>query len=264
LISYAGLNEEVARRLRDQILSGELADGQRIVERDVAESFGVSRGPIREALRQLELEGLVVVLPRRGARVASMTREDAEEILALRAAVEPLAVRFLLKVADEAAFAQLEECIDRLQVAADAGDWPSVVLLDMEFHGLLYSLSGKRRLQRVWDQMRVPLLQTFRLHRRFYGAIGDVPVRHAALLATLRQARARTVADAVAAHVLEFAEELLGSMDDDGAASNRTAVSDASRSPDGSVRKPVQQLADGRHKQASRSDHQPADRNRPS
>jgi len=83
-----GLLDEVAARIRARIFSGELHDGQRIIERDLAAEMGTSRGPIRDALRILEGEGLVITAPRRGTHVASLTTADALEILAIREAVK--------------------------------------------------------------------------------------------------------------------------------------------------------------------------------
>jgi DNA-binding GntR family transcriptional regulator len=208
-IAYAGLSDEVARRLREQILSGQLADGARIVERDVAQDMGLSRGPIREALRQLEHEGLVLWLPRRGARVASITRDDAEEFLALRAAVEPVAVEFFLKQSTPEMFVPLDDCLERLQRAADSEDWPSVTLLHMEFHSLIYTLSGRKRLQRVWELLRVPVLQTFRLHRPLVESIEELPAMHYRILDALKQGPLSAAKKVARQHVVEYEQVLL-------------------------------------------------------
>jgi DNA-binding GntR family transcriptional regulator len=208
-ISYKGLSDEVARRLREQILAGELPDGARIVERDVAEEMGLSRGPVRDALRLLEREGLVDWLPRRGARVASITREDTEEFLAIRAAVEPVAVQFFLQSEDPNKFKPLDDCLQRLQDAADAEDWPAVTLAHMEFHSLVYTLSGRRRLERVWELLRVPVLQTFRLHRTFFESIEELPTMHYRILEALKRGPASTAKRVALEHVLEFEQGLL-------------------------------------------------------
>lgn len=208
-IAYAGLSQEVARRLREQILSGQLGDGARIVERDVAQDMGLSRGPIREALRQLEHEGLILWLPRRGARVASITRDDAEEFFALRAAVEPVAAEFFLKRKDPERFAPFDDCLEQLQRAADAGDWPSATLVHVEFHSLVYTLSGRRRLERVWESLRVPVLQTFRLHRPLVDSIEELPRMHYRILDALKQGPLANAKNVVRQHCLEYEREVL-------------------------------------------------------
>jgi DNA-binding GntR family transcriptional regulator len=190
-------------------LSGQLSDGARIVERDVAQDMGLSRGPIREAFRQLEHEGLIVWLPRRGARVASITWDDAEEFFALRAAVEPVAAEFFLKRKGPDRFAPFDNCLDQLQHAADAGDWPSATLLHMEFHSLVYTLSGRRRLERVWESLRVPVIQTFRLHRPLVDSIEDLPRMHYLILEALKQGPLANAKSVVRKHALEYEQEVL-------------------------------------------------------
>src|ERR1019366_5174627 len=138
LAAYRGLLDEVGARIRTRIFSGELRDGQRIVERDLAAEMGTSRGPIRDALRVLEQEGLVITSPRRGTRVASLTTADALEILAIREALEPVAVRFLLEQNDPEHFVRLQAVVDRLDLPARANDWNLAIKLDLEFHGLIF------------------------------------------------------------------------------------------------------------------------------
>ena len=138
LAAYRGLLDEVAARIRARIFSGELHDGQRIVERDLATDMGTSRGPIRDALRILEHEGLVITSSRRGTHVASLTSADALEILAIREALEPVAVNFLLDRNVPQHLELLEAVVDRLDRAALTNDWNLAILLDLEFHGLLF------------------------------------------------------------------------------------------------------------------------------
>lgn len=221
LSTYPGLGDAVTRHLRDAILSGALSDGQRIVERDIAEELGVSRGPVRDALRQLEAEGLVVSTPRRGSRVASLKPEDGREIMALRAVLEPLAVSFLLETEDPQRFESLHEILDRLRAACDRGDWSQAVLLDFALHRQLYVLSGRRRLLRVWDDVAPPLLHIFRLNRHLYDDIAQVYRNHATLLETIEGGDAEAADGAIRHHVTQFQPRLLALMsarnDDDDA-----------------------------------------------
>ena len=211
-IDFGGLSEVVSERLRQAILSGQLKDGQRVVERAIAAELGVSRGPIRDALKTLEAEGLVVLSPRRGAHIATLTIEDAAECIAIREGIEPIAVRFLIESGDSRGLESLERAVQNLNDASMRGDWSGVVLLDMEFHETIYRHSGQRRLQRIWDGLRAPLLQTFRLHRQFYSSIADVPGRHRHLLDTIRSRSLVEAEAATRAHVIEFRPQLLAAM----------------------------------------------------
>jgi DNA-binding GntR family transcriptional regulator len=211
-IDFGGLSEVVSNRLRQAILSGQLKDGQRVVERTIAAELGVSRGPIRDALKTLEAEGLVALSPRRGARIATLTIEDAAECIAIREGIEPIAVRFLIGNSASRGLEALENVVYKLDEAATRDDWSGVVLLDMEFHEAIYRHAGQRRLQRIWDGLRAPLLQTFRLHRQFYSSITEVPFRHRQLLDTIRRGSLVEAEAAIRAHVIEFRPQLLAAM----------------------------------------------------
>jgi len=212
LAAYRGLLDEVAARIRARIFSGELRDGQRIVERDLAAEMGTSRGPIRDALRILEQEGLVITAPRRGTNVASLTTADAVEILAIREAIEPVAVNFLLDRNDPKDFVALQAVIDRLERAALAKDWNSAILLDLEFHGLIFELGAQRRVLRIWESLKTPMLQLFGKLSHYYSDIAEVPKRHRDLLDSLRSGdRARAMAHSCE-HVTAFRGKLLANL----------------------------------------------------
>jgi DNA-binding GntR family transcriptional regulator len=212
LAAYRGLLDEVGARIRSRIFSGDLRDGERIVERDLAAEMGTSRGPIRDALRMLEHEGLVITTPRRGTRVASLTTTDALEILSIREALEPVAVRFLMDVNNSAHFDRLAAVVDRLEAAARANDWNLAITLDLEFHGLIFELCGQRRILRIWESLKTPMLQLFGKLSHYYSDISEVPARHRALLESIRSGdRARALAHS-SEHVIAFAESLLTSL----------------------------------------------------
>jgi len=208
-LEYSGLAGGVATRLRDAILSGRLQDGDRIVERDVAAELQISRGPIRDALKQLEHEGLVELLPRRGARVATLTAQEATEVLAIRSALEPLAVEMMLERGDSELLAPLEECVKRLRAASNEGQWSALVSLDMEFHEMIFRQSGGKRLVRIWEFLRAPLLQTFRIHREFYDSGRTVYRSHRKLLDEIASGDVGRARAAAREHVLDLQPQLL-------------------------------------------------------
>ena len=208
-IRYDGLVGEVTARLRDAILEGRLSDGERIVERDLAEQLGVSRGPIRDAFKQLEHEGLVVVLPRRGARVATLTAEDAVEVLALRKALEPLAVEMLIGRGDPRLLEPLKQTLKRLRAAGSEGAWSALVSLDMEFHETVFRQAGSKRLLRIWESLRVPLLHTFRIHREFYDSGQAVYRSHKRLYDDIASGDVARATEASREHVVDLRPQLL-------------------------------------------------------
>jgi DNA-binding GntR family transcriptional regulator len=149
------LADDVADRLRDAILSGSFQPGEPLREEQLAASLDVSRGPVREALVQLEREGLVIVRRHRGATVARLSQADAEEVYSLRLALERLAVQRAVVSATEADFAAMEDILDAFR-AASIGE-PSakeIADLDVRFHDLIYRAAHHQRLYDCWANLR--------------------------------------------------------------------------------------------------------------
>lgn len=146
------LGEQIAHELRVMIVTGQMPPGARLVEDGLSAQFDVSRGPIRDALRLLENEGLVVA-QRRGVAVAGLTSTDVDELYSLREALEMLALRESMR-RDGVDWSILEEPLSDLRSAADEGSAAAFAAADLEFHSRLYVLSGHRRLQSNWAQHR--------------------------------------------------------------------------------------------------------------
>ena len=128
-------HQNVVDELRDRILKGIYAHGERIRQEDIAEDFQLSRIPVREALRSLESEGLLIIEPHKGARVASVDPFELEQIYSLRAAVEPLAIRESAPRLSEEDLLELERLAERMESAKDIEDF---LAADREFHLLTY------------------------------------------------------------------------------------------------------------------------------
>jgi DNA-binding GntR family transcriptional regulator len=138
------LRDQVLHALRQAIVDGRYPPGLRLTEERLAEDFGVSRNPIREALRVVEAEGFVEVLPRRGAVVASPTSETLADLFAVRSRLEPLAARLAAERATPADVAALRSVLDRARRATDEGDFPVVADLNSRFHTQVIEISGNR------------------------------------------------------------------------------------------------------------------------
>jgi DNA-binding GntR family transcriptional regulator len=204
-----GLTDTVTQRLRDAILSGQLGDGQRLVERDIAAAFDVSRGPVRDALRQLAVEGLVVSESGSGARVASLTVVDGEEIMAIREAVEPLAVGYLVRDAGARRFDVLHEILDQLRLACENANWSQIVLQDFALHRQLYVLCGRRRLLHIWESISEPLLHIFRINLGLYESTEEVHANHERLVADIESGDVGRAQAAISEHITHFRPQLL-------------------------------------------------------
>jgi DNA-binding GntR family transcriptional regulator len=136
------LRDQVLAALRKGIISGDYPPGERLTEDRLAEDFGVSRNPIREALRVAEAEGFVVILPRRGAVVASPSSATIDDIFAVRERLEPLAARLAAERATEGDVAALRAVVERARLATEHQDLRSVAELNSALHLQILEISG--------------------------------------------------------------------------------------------------------------------------
>lgn len=158
------LSNMVVKVLREMISQGSFHPGQHLKETELATALHVSRGPIREALTQLESEGRVELRRHRGAFVSQLTRVDVEEVHSLRAAIERLAAERACTRMGPAEFAALDGVLAEM-LAADTDVKPEdVVRLDLQFHDVLYAACDHQRVERVWTSIRSQV--SFFLHTR--------------------------------------------------------------------------------------------------
>ena len=151
---YLPLRDVVFQTLRNAILKGELKPGERLMEIALAQRLGVSRTPVREALRKLELEGLVLMIPRRGAVVADITSKDLADVLEVREALEDLAVQKACDNMTEEQLTELKQAANEFKRAAEAEDLLALGAADMKFHDCIYEATGNRRLQQMLLNLR--------------------------------------------------------------------------------------------------------------
>ena len=151
---YLPLRDVVFQTLRQAILRGELEPGERLMEIHLANRLGVSRTPIREAIRKLELEGLVVMIPRRGAIVASITEKDLKDVLEVRIGLEELAVKFVCQRIDDRQLRELQEASRKFAEAVQSEDLTKLAEADVNFHDLIYKATGNERLVQLLNNIR--------------------------------------------------------------------------------------------------------------
>jgi DNA-binding GntR family transcriptional regulator len=199
------LSDDVATQLRRAILDGRLVPGQRIVERDIAEAMGTSRGPVRDALKSLENEGLVVRYPHRGTFVARLTLEDAEEIYSLRQALETLAVEYIIERATPDQLGELDELVGAMERLIERGYTQyEATDLDMEFHDSLYRISGHKRLMAAWEALKEQVRVFLLAHRKLRPEDFEdrAVLWHRRIVAALRQRDGELSRNIVHEHVV--------------------------------------------------------------
>lgn len=178
------LRAQVAERLRAAILAGDIPPGAPLVETALSERLEVSRGPLREALRQLIEEGLVVTVPYTGTHVAPLSVEDVHEIYSLRTVLETFAFEQVWERRDDCFHAELHRRNEALIATIDAGDDRASISTELELHGLVYEASGHRLLQRAWHGLRGRLQLYWAAHHRAHGRRGPRRDSHDSYIAT--------------------------------------------------------------------------------
>lgn len=195
------LRDVVFRTLREAILKGVLKPGERLMELQLAEKLGVSRTPIREAIRMLEQEGLAVTTPRKGAEVAKMTEKDLFDVLTIREALEQLAAELACDAAGEGEIRSLEEERDHFERATRSGEIKKIAESDMRFHELLYEASGNQKLIAMLSNLRE---QMYRFRVEYLKDAENYPnliAEHKAIVEGLKSRDKEKVREALARHL---------------------------------------------------------------
>ncbi|MGH9465950.1 MAG: GntR family transcriptional regulator [Terriglobales bacterium] len=208
------MTRQAYRRIRDGILSGEMGGDHRLSEQVLAQALGISKSPIREALNQLEVEGLIRIQPRRGAFVRTFSLRDVEEIYDVRAALECHLMRSVRL--SPAHNARLHRLLDDARRYFRAQDGPRYVRADVAFHGLLAHCGDNGRLQQILDRMCGQLLL---LRRRTYSLTGERSAQeHHQILQALEAGDNRKAERLMAHHIGRVRGALLETMRGNGTA----------------------------------------------
>lgn len=164
--------QHIAERLRAAILAGELAPGTALVETTLATQFDVSRGPLREALRELIEEGLLVAVPYTGTHVITLSVDDIQEIYSMRIVLERFAFEQAWERRDARFADELHRRHARLTAAIEADDDARSIQAELDLHGLIYEASGHRMLQRTWQGLCGRLQLYWAAHHRAHATRG--------------------------------------------------------------------------------------------
>lgn len=151
---FLPLRDVVFNTLRQAILRGELKPGERLLEIHLANKLGVSRTPIREAIRKLELENLVIMVPRKGAVVAEITEKSLRDVLEVRRALEALAVKLACEKIQDQEIEELKVAAKEFEEALKTGDVTAFAEADVKFHDIIYRTTDNQRLIQLLYNLR--------------------------------------------------------------------------------------------------------------
>jgi len=202
------IRERVVDALRDAIIAGRLKPGERIRERELVSLLGVSRSPLREAIRILETEGLITSLAHRGARVSELSAVDLHDMLDVRIMLESFAARLFIERLDEAVLRAMEEQVERSRAPGYRVDLQENFDLGLEFHDLLVGACGNRKVVQMHENLKRH--QTRYQHFAFARLGRDLRAldEHALMVAMLRARDLGAVERLMRAHLLRFHDYL--------------------------------------------------------
>jgi DNA-binding GntR family transcriptional regulator len=203
---FHALSDAALVTIREALTSGRLRPGERLLEEDVARQMGISRAPVREAFRQLELEGLIVSRPHRGTFVVTLTPADAREVYSLRAALEGHAAFSVCHSATDAELRELLDLARAMQAPAEANDLCGLVERDFRFHKRLCELTGQTRLMRMWDSISTQIRAFITMTQRMYLPLLEISRRHVAFAEALGRREAETARSLIVADITEVGE----------------------------------------------------------
>ncbi len=194
LDSYKPLREIVFESMREAIIGGVLKPGERLMEIQLAEEMGVSRTPVREAIRKLELEGLVVMIPRKGAYVAEVSLKDLANVFEIRAALEGLAASLAAERVTDDEVEKMERLL--LYKEGENQTIEDIVITDTDFHAMVYNASRNERLVQMLENLREQIQRFRATSLAVPGRVRDAIEEH------------RAIVEALARHDMEGAKEL--------------------------------------------------------
>ena len=212
LDSYQPLREVVCETLRDAVRRGILQPGERLMEIQLAEDLGVSRTQVREAIRKLEMEGYVIMMPRRGTYVADLSIRDINEVFEIRTSLEYLASGLGAERINEDELEKLQRLLVEIGAYIKSGDMESIVRTDTEFHDLLYQASRNTRLVGIISNLREQLTRFRTTSMSFPGRLKATLEEHRKIVEAIAQGDEKAARKEAEHHMEKSEQTLLASM----------------------------------------------------
>jgi DNA-binding GntR family transcriptional regulator len=195
---FRTIREQIAERIRADVISGRLAEGTSLREQALAKQYGVSRAPIRDALLQLTQEGLLVAKPNCGVRVGSPSDEEIQPLVVeLRRKIEVFALRKVFSRLTNADINRLDDTVQQLKTACEIEDLAEVVRHDMALHRYILEATGNMDLLAMW----LPIVSRMFLHYSRHGNIMESYREHAAIVDAIRKKDRKAALAALTANI---------------------------------------------------------------
>ncbi len=211
-IARRSLSAELAERLRDLIISGDLAAGDKIDEPELCLRFGVSRTPLREAIKVVAAEGLVTLTPNRGARVATITGAQIAELFPIMGALEGVAGELAIARLTDKSLARLEALHADICAARKASNWLAYSKANRSFHELIFTVAANTALQQTYQQLMVRIHAVRFVARQPADAWDQAVGDHEDIMAALRARRAKDLGRLLRRHLDNKARAVTAAM----------------------------------------------------
>ena len=212
LDNYKPLRELVFESLREAIIEGRLKPGERLMEMQLADEMGVSRTPVREAIRKLELEGFVVMIPRKGAYVSGISVKDIVEVFEVRAALEAMAAGLAAERITDIELEELERALVQITEVSDKDDFEAIVETDTNFHDLIYRACRNERLVQIITHLKEQI-QRFRTTSLAQpGRLRDAQSEHRSIVEAISERNVEMAQSLAREHIENAEQSLLNSM----------------------------------------------------
>ncbi len=209
---FLPLREVVFQSLRTAILEGTLEPGERLMEIHLAQELGVSRTPVREAIRKLELEGLVVTYPRRGAVVANITRKDLEDVLEVRQALEELVMQKAAVSITDQQIRALHRAEEKFIEYLEHGDVTKSATADAEFHEIISNATGNARLVALLSNLRGQMYRYRMENLKDTRSHSELIEHHKRIIAAMEQHDPEAAAKTITEHIELQRQSILDSL----------------------------------------------------
>lgn len=199
--NHRPLREMVYEELKMQILTGAIVPGTRMMEVDLAREMGVSRTPIREAIRKLEKEGLVTIEPRRGAYASRISTQDMVEILEVRQNMEGLAAYFAASRMQPDKMEELEEASENYNKAVASGNMEDMIKYDTKFHRVIVESCNNKILVQMIEQLQELVLRFRYIYYDNFRRAENMPEEHAMIMNAIKDKDADAAREAADVHI---------------------------------------------------------------
>jgi DNA-binding GntR family transcriptional regulator len=208
-IAFRTIAEQIAGSIREAIAQGRISPAARLLEASLAREMGTSRAPVREALSQLEREGLVIKEPNRGARVVELTEETVREVASLRGLLEGFGASLAAERLTASQFVALEAVVKDMERAVQTADYAQLVELDYQFHDFICRASGHRTLYETWSAISGKVRLYLSTTNLMYRNLKLVARGHGEIVAALRSRDAMRASRVMQEHLGEMLNDFV-------------------------------------------------------